>query len=171
MEFKYNNRIEDIVELNMFLNKIKSEAKIKLKVAYYGYPLFIIWVIFKLTEKYSGKNTYTLVFLLLFIIVIWLSYFNKIIRSIIKIKIYLKFNKLSDSLKEKILILEDEKIIVIKNNENKVELLIKDIFKIYENDNNIYIFKRNYEIFIIIPISIFHNENEKKNFIKKISFS
>lgn len=167
MELKFENKFEDFMELNIYLNRNLKNRIIIYNFYKYIY-IFICLSVCIWAFKVNHYGKYTILIYMIIVMIVWLIIFpiiNKIgmknsIKKLLKSKEYL--------IKKKVITLKDKKIIIICDNK-KEELNISDIFNIIVNKHNIYIFKKGYRIFAIIPFNSFSSKQERDKFISLLS--
>jgi len=181
MILKYTNSIEDLIELHLFLDTIKKN-----RVFYFKFRKIFLYVIyifcicciiysFSLIYKYSfatevirEEGVYILGFISLFILL------NKIVK--LEPKFYLRriekayklaIEKNLTLIKEKEVTLKPNKFVVTIDN-SQTEINFESIYKIFENNNKIYILKKRYKALLIIPYEAFKDNDEKLDFLSRI---
>lgn len=166
MKIKYKNTVDDLIELNFFLNTKLKDRKLKNYFLKYGYILIIIFVsIWYFNYNYEDKYLFLIIAIILSLI--WLILQPIIVKIELRNRFKNKYISNEYLYNERILKLKTDKVILLKN-ENKTELSFKDISNITIYKNRIFIFKENFNIFAIIPIKSFSNDNEKDIFINTI---
>lgn len=181
MILKYTNTLEDYIELQYFVNKVHPLIKLKIKfIKVFLYILYILWiyilfaVILSIYKDYSSTKLFILEAL-------WILY-NIIMFILMQIllkqepKIYLKrlkkhysraIEKKPNLIKEKEVVLKSNKLIVNVDT-SQTEILFDSIYKIFENNNKIYILNEKYKLLLLIPCDSFENTYDKQSFLNEI---
>jgi len=79
----------------------------------------------------------------------------------------LAIEKDPNAIKEKVVTLKPNKLIVTIDN-SETEINFESIFKIVENNAKIYILNKKYKAFLIIPYEAFKDNDEKLDFLSRI---
>jgi len=84
-------------------------------------------------------------------------------------KLYkLSIEKTPNFAKEKEVILKPNKFIATYVDNSQREINFESIYKVVENNNKIYIFKKRYKALLIIPYEAFKDNDEKLDFLKLV---
>lgn len=181
MNLKYTNTIDDFIEMQCFVDNIykprlvlKNCFSISLFAGYIGSVAYILWIVSEMYKcSFSDESIEMGVFCISVAVVtiICISILMKL-----RPKIYLHqirriykraIKKRPNLVMEKELIVEADKLVnIIDNSQN--QFYFEDIYKVFENKNNIYIFSKNYRKALVIPEKAFKDNNEKLDFLRMI---
>ena len=166
MKIKYKNTVDDLIELNFYLNTKLKNRRGKNYFFKYGYILIIllisIWYF-----KYNYEDKYIFLIIVTILGLVWLVFLPIIVKMELRYRFRDKDINNKYLYNETILKLKNDKIVILKN-DNKSELSFKDISNIIIYKKRIFIFKENFNIFAIVPVKVFLNDSEKNKFLNTI---
>ena len=133
MKIKYKNTVDDLIELNFYLNTKLKNRRVKNYFLKYGYMLIIllisIWYF-----KYNYEDKYIFLIIVTILCLLWLVLLPIIVKMELRHRLKDKDSNNKYLYSETILKLKNDKIVILKN-DNKSELSFKDI-------SNIIIYKK-----------------------------
>ncbi len=144
MKIKYKNTVDDLIELNFYLNTKLKNRRVKNYFLKYGYMLIIllisIWYF-----KYNYEDKYIFLIIVTILCLLWLVLLPIIVKMELRHRLKDKDSNNKYLYNETILKLKNDKIVILKN-DNKSELSFKDISNIIIYKKRIFIFKENFNI-------------------------
>lgn len=166
MEVKYKNTVEDLIELNFYLNMKLKDRRLKNYFFKYGYILIIlpafIWYF-----NYNYENLYIFSIFAIILSILWLTFVPIIIKFELKHKLEKNYITNEYLYSKRVLKIKNNKIVMFKN-DNKSELSFQNISNVIIYKKRILIFEQNFNIFAIVPIKSFSNDFEKNKFLNEI---
>ncbi|MDB1930973.1 hypothetical protein PMY39_14980, partial [Clostridium tertium] len=128
MKIKYKNTVDDLIELNFYLNTKLKNRRGKNYFFKYGYILIIllisIWYF-----KYNYEDKYIFLIIVTILGLVWLVFLPIIVKMELRYRFRDKDINNKYLYNETILKLKNDKIVILKN-DNKSELSFKDISNI-----------------------------------------
>ncbi len=181
MTLKYTNSLEDWIEFHYFLDTIKKSRIFYFKFrkialyACYLYCLCTILYLLSLIYKSSFDvkvigdvvigTLIVIILIILLNIIIKLEpkfYLNRITKAY-----KLGIEKKPNLIKEKEVTLKPDKFVVAVDN-SETEIHFESIFKIFENNDKIYVLNKKYKALLIIPYEAFKDNDERLDFLSRI---
>jgi|GEM_PF-1081078 len=181
MILKYTNSLDDFVEMHYFLDTIKKSRifyfKFRKIAVYAGYIYCLCTILYFLSLIYRSSFDIkvigdviigTLVVIILVILLnIIIKLEPKFYLNRIKKAYKLAIEKRPNSIKEKEVTLKPDKFVVAVDN-SETEINFESIYKIFENNDKIYILNKKYKALLIVPYEAFNDNDEKLDFLSRI---
>ncbi len=177
MKIKYKNTVDDLIELNFYLNTKLKNRRVKNYFLKYGYMLIIllisIWYF-----KYNYEDKYIFLIIVTILCLLWLVLLPIIVKMELRHRLKDKDSNNKYLYNETILKLKNDKIVILKN-DNKSELSFKDIpiivkkelrYRFRDKDiNNKYLYNETILKLKKDKIVILKNDNKSELSFKDIS--
>lgn len=181
MTLKYTNNLDDWIEFHYFLDTIKKNRifyfKFRKIVLYACYLYCLCTILYFLSLIYKSSFDIkvigdvvigTLVVIILVILLnIIIKLEPKFYLSRINKAYKLAIEKKPNLVKEKVGSLKPDRFVVAVDN-SETEIHFESIFKIFENNDKVYVLNKKYKALLIIPCEAFKNNDEKLDFLSKI---
>lgn len=166
MEIKFENTINEYIELQLYLSKKDKKQKLFFMILKYFFIFFCIVEAIKYFITHDDLSRYLLLIFFMFIIFLWIIIVPKLIYNAIKKGMNITVNKNPNMLSRRIMNIFENKIIIsdIEDN-NKIEFNINDIYKVVKLKSSLYIFKDEVKVYAIINLNAFKNESDKNKFL------
>jgi hypothetical protein len=175
MTLKYTNSLEDWIEFHYFVNTIKKSRIFYFKfreIVIYACYIFFLVAIIRILKLYYLHAKIVVIFCIFTLMIAILL--HKIVKlepkfylSRLKKSYKLAIEKNPNAIKEKVVTLKPNKLIVTVDN-SQTEINFESIYRIVENNAKIYILNKKYKALLIIPYEAFKDNDEKLDFLSRI---
>lgn len=170
MEIRYKNTLEDYLTYLNIYNDINPKEKFVVKLERYSLLIGSIAILLYNIIKYKYINLEFIIFVIGIMVlnILWIIYFQKIIK--LSYKIYMKslVKKNLEMTAEKVLTIDSDEVTLLKQNSVKV-INVNDINKVIEDKDNIYLFTEKYNIYAIIPIKFLNGIDGKEKLLSLLN--
>lgn len=175
MILKFTNSFNDFVESQLFLDPLKKSRIFYLKfrkIALYAYYLYcILAILWFANESYWDIKLIIILCISILFITIMLHLVikcePKFYLYTVKKRCRVAIEKNPNAIKEKVVTLKSDKFVVAVDN-SETEINFESIYKIFENNDKIYILEAGYKALLIVPYEAFKDNDEKLNFLIRI---
>lgn len=181
MVLKYTNTIDEFVEMQCFLDKIKKGRIFQIKVfsiilfaCYMGSIAYIVWILSEMNKRSFSYEAIEIGSACIGAAIVAIMLTTIVVKLRPKIYLYQIRRAYKHAIKKKPNIIMERQLIIESNkfismvDKSQNEFYFEEIYKVFENNDKIYIFDKNYKKVLLIPEKVFRDNDEKLDFLRRI---